>query len=136
MQEIANKVVATCYHDELHEILSRYKKQLPNSQILLITHSALKEELNLLVEVNPALLSSAEEHLKQITSSGPSFAEKHALHGADFKYVGEDTLELPNVPAWIAEQMTESERAAFAKWYNKVCNEVEANKVGDTLKNG
>lgn len=136
MQEIANKVVATCYHDELHELLSRYKKQLPNSQILLITHSALKEELNLCVEVNPALLSSAEEHLKQITSSGPSFLKEHAIHGAGFKYVGEDTLELPNVPAWIAEQMTESERAAFAKWYNKVRNEVEANKLGDTLKNG
>ena len=130
MQEIANKVVATCYHDELHELLSRYKSQLPHSQILIITNSALKEELELNLNLKP------EEHLKQIASSGPSFLEKHAIHGANFKYVGEDTLELPNVPAWIAEQMTESERAAFAKWYNKVRNEVEANKLGDTLKNG
>ncbi len=127
MQEIANKVVATYYHDELHELLSRYKKQLPNSQILLITHSALKEELNLCVEVNPALHDLAEEHLKQITTSGPSFLEKHAL---------KKKPKLSNVPAWIAEQMTESERAAFAKWYNKVNNEIEANKLGDTLKNG
>lgn len=121
MQEIAGKVVAkkiaaTCYHDEIHKVISRYKNQIPLSQILSITNSVLREELEINLNLKP------EEHLK------------HAIHGHGFKYVCEDTLELPNVPAWIAEQMTESERAAFAKWYNKIQNEIEANKLGDTLQ--
>ncbi len=126
MQEIANRVVATCFHNDIHELLSRYKKQLPHSQIFLITQSAIKEELEFSAE-NPALHDLAKEHLQQIVSSGPNFLEKYAL---------KEKLELPNIPTWIAEQMTESERAAFAKWYNKVNNEIEANKLGDTLKNG
>ena len=57
MQEIANRVIATCYHDELHELLSRYKTQLPQSQLLLITNSALNEEL----ECNLDLISNKKE---------------------------------------------------------------------------
>lgn len=129
MQEIAQQ-----FKEELQELLNRYKNKIPVSCLMNITQNVFHKTLS--IKYHPELHNFTEEHSKQIVSSGPSFLEQHAIQCADFKYVGEDTLELPNIPAWIVEQMTESEKAAFAKWYNKVRNEIEANKLGDTLKNG
>lgn len=83
MEEIASK-----FQEEYTELLSRYKEHLTNAQIMSILQSVTRKQIGFkdnperLERIfNNAVHNLAEDHLNQITSSGPSFLEQHALKG-------------------------------------------------------
>lgn len=83
MEEIAQQ-----FKEEYTELLSRYKDRLTNPQIMSILQSVTRKQIGFkdnperLERIfNNAVHSLAEDHLNQITSSGPSFLEQHALKG-------------------------------------------------------
>ena len=66
------------FGEELQELINRYKNSLSTPQIMRIAQPIFSHTIGF--GYNPERFS-AEEHLQQIMSSGPSLMEKHALKG-------------------------------------------------------
>ncbi len=81
MEEIAQQ-----FKEEYTKLLSRYKDKLTNPQIMSVLQSVTRKQIGIRNKperferiFNNAVHNLAEDHLKQITTSGSSFLEHHAL---------------------------------------------------------
>ena len=86
MEEIASQ-----FREELQELLDRYKDKMSTPQIMRIAQPIFTKTIGFKDNperferiLNNAVHNLAEDHLNQITNSGPSFLEQHALKG-EFK---------------------------------------------------
>ena len=153
MQEIAIK---DSFCIELQELLDRYKNKMTTPQIMRLAQPIFRKTIGIehsthwkpgeldkfITEMNDKVYKNhcSSQEIAEASCDGDIRHCKNACH----KFRGHDAVilmdELENpskfpesIPKWIADQMNGVERAAFSKWYTKIQNEIEANKVGDTL---